>query len=85
MKLETIEIMKLKVFLTILLLFIIVVPAEAQCAMCRAVLESEEGGQTAKGINNGILYLMIFPYLLIGGIGYAIYRSRKKARLEENS
>ena len=48
--------------------------------MCRAVLESEEGGQAAKGINNGILYLMIFPYLLIGGIGYAIYRSRKKAR-----
>lgn len=58
-------------------------PAEAQCAMCRAVLESEEGGQTAKGINNGIVYLMIFPYLLIAGIGYAIYRSRKKARAEK--
>lgn len=68
-----------------LLLFIVTLPAEAQCAMCRAVLESEEGGQTAKGINNGILYLMIFPYLLIGGVGYAIYRSRKKARAEENS
>jgi len=26
---------------------------------------------------------MIFPYLLIGGIGYAIYRSRKKAREEK--
>ena len=61
-----------------------VVPLEAQCAMCRAVLESEEGGQAAKGINNGIIYLMIFPYLLIGTIGYAIYRSRKKARTQEN-
>ena len=58
-------------------------PAEAQCAMCRAVLESEEGGQTAKGINNGIVYLMIFPYLLVAGVGYAIYRSRKKARTEK--
>lgn len=48
--------------------------------MCRAVLESEEGGDAAKGINNGIVYLMIFPYLLVGGVGYAIYRSRKKAR-----
>ncbi|MBK5212102.1 MAG: hypothetical protein JJE55_00395 [Flavobacteriaceae bacterium] len=75
--------MKLKILLTILLLFIIALPAEAQCAMCRAVLESEEGGQTAKGINNGIVYLMIFPYLLIGGVGYAIYRSRKKAREQE--
>tara|TARA_R100000353_G_scaffold57649_2_gene45602 strand:+ start:155 stop:310 length:156 start_codon:yes stop_codon:yes gene_type:complete len=50
--------------------------------MCRAVLESEEGGQAAKGINNGIVYLMIFPYLLIGGIGYVIYRSRQKAKTE---
>ncbi len=77
--------MKLKILFIILLLFIIALPAEAQCAMCRAVLESEEGGQTAKGINNGIVYLMIFPYLLVGGVGYAIYRSRKKARSEENS
>lgn len=73
--------MKLKVLLIILLL-LVVIPAEAQCAMCRAVLESEEGGQTAKGINNGIVYLMIFPYLLVAGVGYAIYRSRKKARSE---
>lgn len=74
--------MKSKVFLIILLLLITVLPAEAQCAMCRAVLESEDGGQTAKGINNGIVYLMIFPYLLVAGVGYAIYRSRKKARAE---
>jgi hypothetical protein len=70
------------VILFLLVLFIASVPAEAQCAMCRAVLENEEGGGTAKGINNGIMYLMIFPYLLIGAIGYAIYRSRKKAKLE---
>ena len=54
-------------------------PIEAQCAMCRAVLESEDGGGAAKGINNGIVYLMLFPYLLIGGVGYFIYRMRKKA------
>jgi len=43
---------------------------EAQCAMCRAVLESEVGQSTAKGINNGILYLMVIPYLLIGGLSF---------------
>lgn len=47
---------------------------EAQCAMCRAVLESEDGQQAAKGINNGIVYLMIIPYILIGGLGFVIYR-----------
>ena len=67
-----------------ILLFVAITPAEAQCAMCRAVLGSEEGGGAAKGINNGIVYLMMIPYLLIGGVGYAIYRMRKKARLEQS-
>ena len=51
--------------------------SNAQCAMCRAVLESEEGQNTAKGINNGIVYLMAIPYILIGGLGYFIYRKLK--------
>lgn len=63
---------------------IAVLPADAQCAMCRAVLESEESGAAAKGINNGIIYLMLFPYLLIGGIGFAIYKMRQKAKLQDN-
>ena len=68
-----------------ILLFVAALPAEAQCAMCRAVLESEEGGNTAKGINNGIVYLMLFPYLLIGGVGYAIFRLYKKSKAKEVS
>ena len=63
--------------LILILLFFVSVPAEAQCAMCRAVLESEEGQSTAKGINNGIIYLMAIPYILIGGLGYFIYRNLK--------
>ncbi|MCK0108511.1 hypothetical protein MWU58_04350 [Flavobacteriaceae bacterium S0825] len=51
---------------------------EAQCAMCRAVLESEDGQKTAQGINNGIVYLMLIPYILIGGIGFVIYRKLKQ-------
>ncbi|MEZ4798095.1 MAG: hypothetical protein R2785_13115 [Flavobacteriaceae bacterium] len=42
--------------------------------MCRAVLESEDGQSTAKGVNNGIVYLMVIPYVLIGGLAYFIYR-----------
>lgn len=77
--------MKIKILLSILLVFMMVLPADAQCSMCRAVLETESGGVTAKGINNGIMYLMIFPYLLVGGVGYAIYRSRKKERSQKKA
>lgn len=45
----------------------------AQCAMCRAVLESEEGKGMAQGINNGIVYLMLIPYILVAGVGIVIY------------
>ncbi len=47
----------------------------AQCAMCRAVLESEQGQTTAVGINNGIVYLMAIPYILVAGAGYLVYRN----------
>jgi len=54
------------------------VSAFAQCAMCRAALES--GGDTAKAeaVNDGIVYLMVIPYILVGAIGFMIYISRKK-------
>ena len=52
--------------------------------MCRAVLENEEGQNTAKGINDGIVYLMIIPYLCIGGLGYIIYLKFFKTKKEQN-
>ncbi len=72
--------MKYKVFCSVLVFLLLTTSIEAQCAMCRAVLESEEGQETAKGINNGIVYLMIVPYILIGVVGYFIYKSKKKSR-----
>jgi len=36
----------------------------SQCAMCKAVVETGDVTM-AEGINNGITYLMVFPYLLI--------------------
>ena len=58
--------MKSKFFFSALLFIIFTTDlVYSQCSMCRAVLESEEGQVTAKGINNGILYLMAIPYLLV--------------------
>lgn len=69
-------------YIGLFLLILLLIPefAEAQCSMCRAVLMSEEDQSAAKGINDGILYLMIFPYLLVGGVGYFIYRSKRNKR-----
>ena len=64
-------------FLFFLFSFFFFLETNAQCAMCRAVLESEEGQTTAKGINDGIIYLMLIPYILVGGLGYIIYRKLK--------
>ena len=51
----------------------------AQCAMCRAVLESEAGQNTAKGVNDGIVYLMLIPYILIGGVAFLTYKYLKSS------
>lgn len=71
--------------LSLMVFLLMTIDAEAQCAMCRAVLESQEDDSTAKGINNGIMYLMVFPYLLVGGIGVVIYRYRKKQKKEDGA
>ena len=70
--------MKSKVLLwVILILFISSDVVYGQCSMCRAVLQSEEGQATAKGINNGILYLMAIPYLLVGVVGWKVIQILK--------
>jgi len=51
--------------------------AEAQCAMCRAALESEADTSQAEGINNGIVYLMAIPYVLVAGVFVLVYRKLK--------
>lgn len=50
----------------------------AQCAMCRAALESEGNTAKAKGINDGIVYLMVIPYILVGLVCFAVYKMYQK-------
>lgn len=52
----------------------------AQCAMCKATAQTdlEGGASVADGLNSGILYLMLFPYLLMGGVAWMWYRHHKQ-------
>ncbi len=76
--------MKSKMYIRIVFAILIIVfsieSTHAQCAMCRAVLENNADNSVAEGINDGIVYLMIFPYLLMGGLGYIIYRTYKSKK-----
>jgi len=57
----------------------------AQCAMCRAVLENGEDQSAAEGINDGIMFLMAVPYILVAALGYIIYRKFNKPNKAENT
>jgi len=62
-------------------LFLFGISSNAQCAMCRAALAGDSNVKKAEAVNDGIVYLMVIPYLLVGIIGYLIYRmyqSKKK-------
>ena len=65
-------------FFIFIILFFIVQSSYSQCAMCKAVVETGDM-EMAEGVNNGISYLMVFPYLLVGILGYTLYRYKKKA------
>jgi hypothetical protein len=52
--------------------------ANSQCAMCRAALAGEANKAQAQAVNDGIVYLMVIPYILVGAIGYSVYRMKKK-------
>lgn len=73
---------KLMLIFTIVLIFVLSgVGGEllAQCPMCRATAESNlaNGGTEGKGLNNGILYMLGMPYVLIGTIAFLWWKNRK--------
>jgi hypothetical protein len=71
-------------YVFVLLIYLVGFSSSAQCAMCRAVLESEEGGTKAEAINDGIVYLMIFPYVMVAIVFYVVYRMKFKKKPQED-
>lgn len=69
---------KIKTVLFGICFFFIGISSYAQCAMCRAALSGDENKAKAAAVNDGIVYLMVIPYILVGALGYYIYRMKKK-------
>ncbi len=81
-----------KILITTAFLFLITnVASFAQCAMCRSAVESTMSNgrnNAAVGLNTGIIYLLLAPYILVAVVGYLWYRTSMKdtrAKLTLNS
>lgn len=60
--------------------FVLTLHGFSQCAMCKAAVEANlaAGDTKGAGLNNGILYLMIFPYIAVMIFGLAWYFQQRK-------
>jgi hypothetical protein len=74
---------KIAVFAFSLMMFFSSLSTYAQCAMCKSTATSDhEGGNTtAEGLNNGILYLMAIPYLILMLGAYFFFKKQVDAKL----
>jgi hypothetical protein len=66
-----------RIILILLVLVLSSTESFAQCSMLSAIMENDQGFETAKGLNRGIVYLMSIPYILVGLIILKIYQSNK--------
>jgi hypothetical protein len=70
-----------KFIVLVILLFLSQTDVMAQCAMCRTTVESTiSNGRSniASGLNTGILYLLLAPYLTVGAIAFLWFRQSKQ-------
>lgn len=61
--------------------------AWAQCAMCRGSVESTMGNgrnNVGIGLNVGIVYLFLIPYLTLAVVAYFWYRNSKRELARRN-
>jgi len=70
--------------LLLLLIFIAILTdiSFGQCAMCTAVADeaTKNGSSAGAGINKGVLYLFLSPYLIVATIGFIWWRSKRNAQ-----
>lgn len=72
------------IVVAIVLILIIALPLEsmAQCAMCNETARTSTEGknENALALNNGILYLMIIPYIMLVTIGFLWWKYERKKK-----
>ncbi len=74
--------MRTRLITLIAFIIILVGPSQlfAQCAMCTKTA-AQLGEKPAQGMNSGIVYLMLTPFLVMGYIGYRWFKDQKRAKI----
>ena len=62
------------VFLVCILSFVKINVATAQCSICTKTA-SQLGEKPGKGLNTGIIYLMLTPFAIVGFIGFRLWKT----------
>ncbi|SMO38862.1 hypothetical protein [Solitalea koreensis] len=75
-----------KIIITCVLLMTLVfvnTQSMAQCPMCKTSVESsiKHGGDKGKGLNSGILYLLVMPYFAVAGVGILWYKKYRRKNI----
>jgi hypothetical protein len=69
--------MKILMRISVLLILVLSqVSVNAQCAMCKATAESNPN--VGGGLNSGIEYILIIPYLLLGAFVLIVLKGKMK-------
>lgn len=71
--------------LFVVVLLLVASTADAQCAMCKMAAESgtQADNSPTLGLNQGILYLAVVPYLSFMVITFLFWKGWKKRKREE--
>lgn len=71
--------------LFVVVLLLVASTADAQCAMCKMAAESgtQADNSPTLGLNQGILYLAVVPYLSFMVISFLFWKGWKKRKREE--
>lgn len=73
--------MKKHIFLVLIAVIALADISLGQCVMCKAVGEqSADQGDLGRGLNAGIMLLMIVPYILLSIGGIIIYKRFNKEK-----
>jgi hypothetical protein len=84
----------MRLFLALVMAAVLAGPAAA-CPLCKEAVQSpgdntslseeeQQAVKEARAWNNSIYLFVGMPYLLVGGVGFMVYRSFKKARQAAN-
>lgn len=73
------KIIGLSIFI-FLLVMLLNVDLVAQCPMCKMSAESnmKNGGSAGAGLNKGILYILLMPYILVSSLAFLWWKNRRR-------